>query len=296
MLLRYESGKIITKSAKSAKAVVDGVSFSIDEGKTLAIVGETGAGKTMIASSIMNLLPRNLSCDGLSVEFLGNKYENGKRLDRFLGKEIVYIPQSGRDNLNPIRKIGAQIADGLYKLGVKRSDIPSAVADRLNLVGLDERLSDEYPSVLSGGMAGKVVLAMSASPYARLVLADEPTAGMDAKSKFECLNLIKSLFPESAILLITHDLEVAETADDVLVLCDGKALEYGNAEKVLHSPSHPYTRALVSSFSGDDNSYPRIRYDGSDCPFYGRCAEASNLCKSVIPTRVENGVSVRCAK
>lgn len=295
MVLDYSSGKIIAKLDRSTKTLVDGVSFSVDEGKTLAIIGETGAGKTIVANSITSILSKNVSARYSSIEFLGEKFENGKKLSRFLGDKIVYIPQSGKDCLNPTRTIGSQIADGLKKLGVKRKDIPSVVQDRLRLVGLDETIANLYPSALSGGMAGKVVVAMAMSPNARLVVADEPTSGMDEKSKQECLCLIKTLFPNSATILITHDLSVAKTADDILVLANGKAVEYGTAEKVLSGPHHPYVRALLSSLPENGlTAHPKLRSGESECPFFERCKYASADCNGEIQVKKVDGVEVRC--
>ncbi len=292
MVLRYSSGKIIAKLDRSTKTLVDDVSFSIEKGKILAVIGETGAGKTIIANSIMGLLPKNVSAKGLSVELSGEINANTKKL---LGKGIVYIPQSAKDSLNPTRKIGAQIADGLKPAGVKRSDLQSAVQEKLHIVELDEKLANEYPSALSGGMAGKVVVAMATSSSPTLVIADELTSGMDEKSKSECLTLVKTLFKDSAILLITHDLSVAEIADDVLVLSDGKALEYGSATAVLKTPAHPYTRALISALPENGlTAHPIIRKGESDCPHYDRCEYASENCKGEITVKNVNGIAVRC--
>lgn len=292
MVLRYESGKIIAKLDRSTKTLVDDVSFSIEKGKILAVIGETGAGKTIIANSIMGLLPKNVSAKDLSVELLGEINANTQKL---LGKEIVYIPQSAKDSLNPTRKIGVQIADGLKPAGVKHRDLPYVVKEKLRIVGLDENLANEYPSALSGGMAGKVVVAIATSSNPTLVIADELTSGMDEKSKSECLTLVKTLFKDSAILLITHDLSVAEIADDVLVLSGGKALEYGNATAVLKTPTHPYARALISALPENGlTAHPIIRRVESDCPHYDRCENATDNCNGKITVTNVNGVAVRC--
>lgn len=295
MILDYFSGKIIAKSDKSTVTLVDGVSFSIDEGETLALIGQTGAGKTIIADSIMHLLPKNVKAFGIKTTFLGEDLQGANNVRKLLGKEIVYIPQSGKECLNPTRKIGKQIADAL--IGVRKKDIPRAVAEKLRLVGLDEKIANYYPSALSGGMAMKVVLAISACSTAKLVIADEPTNGVDENHKFEYMKLIRTVFPSCGVLLITHDADIAKTADEIIVVSDGKMLESGNAREIFESPLHPYTRAILSALPENGLvPHPKLRDGKSDCPFYNRCPLADENCLSDIPLKEKGNRRVRCAK
>ncbi len=297
MILDYSSGKIIAKTDRSTLTLVDDVSFSIEEGQTVALIGQTGAGKTIIADSIMKLLPKNVKAIGMKTTFLGKDLQNEKDMKKILGKDIVYIPQGGKECLNPTRKIGAQIADAMIKTGVKKKDIPSAVAKKLRLVGLDEKIANYYPSALSGGMAMKVVLAISACSTARLVIADEPTNGVDENHKFEYMQLIRTVFPDCGVLLITHDTDIAKIADKILVVSNGKMLESGNAREVFDNPLHPYTRAILSALPENGLiPYPKLRGDNGDCPFYSRCPYAEEKCKRDIPLKEAGGRQVRCAK
>ncbi len=297
MILDYFSGKIIAKLDRSTVTLVDGVSFSIEEGQTVALIGQTGAGKTIIADSIMRLLPTNVKAVGMKTTFLGEDLQGANSVRKLLGKDIVYIPQGGKECLNPTRKIGAQIADATGRLGIKKKDIPAAVAEKLRLVGLDEKIANYYPSALSGGMAMKVVLAISACSTAKLVIADEPTNGVDENHKFEYMQLIRTVFPSCGVLLITHDADIAKIADKILVVSNGKMLESGNAREIFDAPLHPYTRAILSALPENGLiPYPKLRDDEGDCPFYSRCSFADEKCIYDIPLKEMDGRQVRCAK
>jgi len=287
-MFTFKSGKIEAAAENKKKLIVSDISFSIEEGRSLALIGETGSGKTMIANAIMGLLPENVSAKGLSSSLRG-----------ILGRDIVYIPQSGLECLNQSRKIGAQLIDtiNLINKQLTAAEKKSLAIEKLSLAGLanSEEIMEMYPFELSGGMGQRVVIAIAACSDAKLVIADEPTNGLDEESKFEFIDLMKEVFPSAAKLVITHDISVAKKCDDILVICKGKFMESGPSEKVLSDTKHPYTRALIDALveNGMKETF-MLRRPQKLCPFYSRCKMADFECTVSIQTRVEDGRMWSC--
>ena len=296
-MLNYKSGLIEAKLDKTRKMLVEDVSFSIDSGETLALVGETGSGKTIIACSIMELLPENVVRRGAFIEFSGKKLPSVRDLVKLLGNEIVYIPQSGLECLNQSLVIEKHFEDSMKKLGVPSSERRERYIKALMDVGFTEpeEILKKYPFELSGGMGQRVVIALASCSNAKLVIADEPTNGIEEESKFEFLDLMQRLFPSAAKLVITHDISVARTCDRVLVLCKGREMECGPSGMVLESPRSPYTKALLASLVENGmHAIPRLRKDRGFCPFYQRCSLAGDACQSSMKLNEDENVRWYC--
>jgi len=253
---------LVTTFATDAGDVraVDGVSLSLEPGRTLGLVGESGCGKSVTALSIMGLLPEHAAfLESGSIELRGAEVahdlatldESG--LSRFRGRDLAMIFQDPMSSLNPMMTIGDQLAEGLIAhRGLSRDAARARVLDLLRKVGIaaaEERLV-VYPHQLSGGMRQRVMIAMAIACEPRVLIADEPTTALDVTIQAQVLELLGALQAElgMAMLLITHDLAVvSETADEVAVMYAGRIVERGATARVLESPLHPYTRGLLRS-------------------------------------------------
>ena len=257
------------------------VSFSLSSGERLAVIGETGSGKTMLALSILGLLPANVRMQGGCIQMDGTALPTGKQLQTLRGDKLVYIPQNGAEFLLPARTVRKQLYDSLKKLSLPQKEFPQLAAEKLRLAGFDrpEDVLDKYSFQLSGGMAQRVTIALAACSRARLLIADEPTNGLDEAGRAQFFALLDSIFPDAAKLIITHDISVAARCDRVLVLCGGQMLETGTSAAVLSAPRHPYTKALLAAqVANGMQPSPILREGVSGCPFYARCPEADAGC------------------
>lgn len=277
----YACGTISAKLSRGERVLLHNVSFSLSSGERLAVIGETGSGKTMLALSILGLLPANVRMRDGCVQLDGAALPTGKQLQTLRGDRIVYIPQNGAEFLLPTRAVRKQLYDGLKKLGLPRKEFPALAAEKLHLAGFDapETVLDKYPFQLSGGMAQRVTIALAACSRARLLIADEPTNGLDEAGRAQFFALLDSIFPDAAKLIITHDISVAARCGRVLVLCGGQTLETGTVDAVLGAPHHPYTKALLAAqVANGMQPSPVLREGVSVCPFYARCPEADAAC------------------
>ena len=277
----YACGMISAKLSHGERVLLQDVSFSLFAGERLAVIGETGSGKTMLALSILGLLPANVRMQSGCIQMDSAALPAGRRLQSLRGDSLVYIPQNGAEFLLPTRTVRKQLYDSLKKLGLPRKDFPALAAEKLRLAGFDapETVLDKYPFQLSGGMAQRVTIALAACSRARLLIADEPTNGLDEAGRAQFFALLDSIFPDAAKLIITHDISVAARCDRVLVLCGGRMLETGASSTVLRAPRHPYTKALLAAqVANGMQPSPVLREDVSGCPFYARCPEADEAC------------------
>ena len=277
----YACGMISAKLSRGERVLLQDVSFSLSSGQRLAIIGETGSGKTMLALSILGLLPSNVRMQGGCLQLDGAALPAGRQLQALRGDKLVYIPQNGAEFLLPARTVRKQLYDSLKKLGLPRKDFPALAAEKLRLAGFDapETVLDKYPFQLSGGMAQRVTIALAACSRARLLIADEPTNGLDEAGRAQFFALLDSIFPDAAKLIITHDISVAARCDRVLVLCGGRMLETGVSSTVLSAPRHPYTKALLAAqVANGMQPSPILREGTSGCPFYTRCPETDAGC------------------
>ena len=277
----YACGMISAKLARGERVLLQDVSFSLSSSQRLAVIGETGSGKTMLALSILGLLPANVRMQSGCIQMDGAALPSGKQLQTLRGDKLVYIPQNGAEFLLPARTVRKQLYDSLKKLGLPRKDFPALAAEKLRLAGFDapETVLDKYPFQLSGGMAQRVTIALAACSRARLLIADEPTNGLDEAGRAQFFALLDSIFPDAAKLIITHDISVAARCDRVLVLCGGRMLETGVSSTVLSAPRHPYTKALLAAqVANGMQPSPILREGTSGCPFYTRCPETDAGC------------------
>lgn len=299
LILQYVIREICAKLDSGEKKLVEDVSFEISAGESLALIGETGSGKTMTAQSIMGTLPRNVRTEGASILLCGQPLPAGRKLRAMLGREIVYVPQNGHEFLNPSRTVWKHMVDGLKRMDCPVSERRAEACRLLALAGFDtpEEILQKYPFQLSGGMAQRVTIALALCSNAKLLIADEPTNGLDQTAKQRFLELMDNLFPTAAKLVITHDISVAALCDRILVLCGGKSMETGPSSDVLKFPDSPYTRALLGALveNGMEET-PVLRKSEGDCPFYGRCPHARRCCRSErIPQNIRGRKEWRCA-
>lgn len=296
-MFQYESGTLAALGPKG-RILVNGVSFSIGQGESLALIGETGSGKTMIARSIMGLLPEDVRSSALRGSLNGQAF-GPRGLRHLLGQELAYIPQNGGEFLAPSRRVRQQLYDSLCRAGLPRHRWAKTADSLLCAVGFPEpkAVLDQYTFQLSGGMAQRVTIALAACGHARLLLADEPTNGLDAAGRRRFWSLLQELFPQAAILLITHDMDAASLCSRVLVLCGGQCLEQGDTKAVLSEPRHPYTRALLAARveSGMAES-PVLRARSGICPFSPRCSGFTDACLAPLPIQYANGQEWRCVQ
>lgn len=291
-ILNYSSGKISAKLERSSKILLSDVHFSVSSGESVALIGETGSGKTMAALSIMGLLPTNVTMLDSRIIFC-RREADPNFMKKLLGVELVYIPQNGAEFLNPSRKIKDHLFDSLRKLGCRRSEMHSHAVSALRVSGFEhpESIMEKYPFQLSGGMAQRVTIAISACSNAKLIIADEPTNGLDQSSKQSFKSLLDRIFPEAGKLIITHDISVAAFCERVIVLCGGRMSESGYTAELFSNPHHPYTQALISALVENGlNETPLLRTERGRCPFYRRCPNALPECLAQID-RQTDGVS-----
>lgn len=290
--LDYSCGVIRAQLDRTQKVLVQDVVLRLGPGETLALVGETGSGKTILAQSLMGVLPPNVHRHGGKIFICGKEIVHEKQLRAMLGKEIVYIPQNGYEFLNPTRTVRKHLYDSLARIAVPVGKRATVALEKLEQAGFSEPKSviDRYPFELSGGMAQRVTIALALCSRAKLLIADEPTNGLDEAAKARFMHLLGTLFPEAGKLVVTHDISVAAMCDRLLVLCRGRAMESGKATDVLTSPYHPYTKALLAALVENGmRQTPVLRKGPGLCPFYHRCPQATVQCRETLPKQEADG-------
>ena len=294
---------------------VNDVSFSIDAGKTLGLVGETGAGKTTTALGILRLIqdPPGKIVSGEIVYDGRDLLKVGERVMRHIrGNDISMIFQDPMTALNPIMRVGDQIAEVVYLHGdCTKVEAQKRALHMLETVGIRPERSTEYPHQFSGGMKQRVVIAMALACKPKLLIADEPTTALDVTIQAQVLKMInelKSVY-NTSMLLITHDLGiVAETCDQVAIMYAGEIVEYGSLEHIFDNTKHPYTKGLFDSLPSLDKDVERLKpIKGlmpdpanlpTGCKFHTRCDHACEECKTTEPAfkEIEPGHFVRCLR
>ncbi|MTI60452.1 MAG: ABC transporter ATP-binding protein [Firmicutes bacterium] len=288
---------------------VNGVSFSVESGKTLGIVGESGCGKSMTSMSIMNLVPRpkgyiaggeiNYYFDNGSTVDIAKLNHNSKAMRNIRGNEIAMIFQEPMTSLNPVFTIGEQIIEAirLHQDYKDKDVLRNRAAEMLEKVGIPApyKRIDEYPHEFSGGMRQRAMIAMALSCNPCLLIADEPTTALDVTVEAQIIKLMDELQKEleMSIIFITHDLGViGDIADEVMVMYTGRMVEKTDTKGLFLNPKHPYTKGLLKSrpVIGQDKrlkpisgSVPDLSKLPEGCHFYDRCPQAMNICKDNEP-------------
>jgi len=315
ILLDVRNLKTAFFNKKQKILVVDGIDLKINKGETVALVGESGCGKSITSLSIMGLVPSpngkivagEIKLDG--VDLLGL---TEKKMCEIRGKEISMIFQDPMNSLNPVMKIGDQLTEVLmYHQKLKLNQAVIKSIDFLNLVGFSnpEEVMNNYPHRLSGGMRQRVMIAMAMICNPKLLIADEPTTALDVTIQAQVLELMKELNEqfETSILLITHDLGVvSELAERVVVIYGGQVMEESPIDELFDDPLHPYTKGLIDSVPSLDGKIERLNsIPGSVpvpeelpnyCRFASRCSKAFDRCFSEQPSlqQIDHSRSVRC--
>ena len=282
---------------------VNGVSFTVDEGVNYGLAGESGSGKSTAAEAVLGLLPGNGSVTGGEVRYKGRDLLSLSEQERrdVLWEEIAYIPQSAMDALDPVMTTGAQIRQAIQKhRNVSKTNARERVRELFDLVGLDPNRIDDYPHEFSGGMRQRVTIAMALALEPDLIIADEPTTGLDVIVQDKIIETILDIQErvDSSLLLITHEIGViAETCDELSILYGGKVMEQGSTGNVLINPTNPYTMGLKNSFpeieSGTEDavsipgSPPNLTTPPTGCAFVDRCPFADETCEASHPDFVE---------
>jgi oligopeptide/dipeptide ABC transporter ATP-binding protein len=291
---------------------VDGISFRLDDGESLGIVGESGCGKTTAALSLIRLLPANAFVAGGSVRLYGIDLmtKTEETIRRYRWREISLVFQGAMNALNPVQRIQEQIAEPIEeRLGQAHDRAIARAGDLLELVGIPRARGRAYPHQLSGGMRQRAMIAMALACDPAIVIGDEPTTALDVMVQAQILSLLERLRRELglSLILITHDLSVvAETCDRVLVMYAGRVAEEGPVERVFSAPRHPYTRLLMGAFPDIASGRrtleiipgmpPDLRTPPPGCRFAPRCPAVMEVCRETVPPEVRfaDGIRVAC--
>ena len=288
---------------------VDGVSFHVEAGETLAIVGESGCGKSVTAMSILRLIPEPPGKIAGAIRFNGRDLLklSDREMRSIRGNDISMIFQEPMTSLNPVLTVGRQIGETLQlHQGLSRRQAEARAVESLKLVGIPEpqRRVREYPHQLSGGMRQRVMIAIALSCDPKVLIADEPTTALDVTIQAQILDLMRDLKHRvgAAIVLITHDLGVvAEVAERVVVMYAGRKVEEAPVGPLFRAPRHPYTQGLLgsmpklgSSLHGDEGRLaeipglvPSLKTKLEGCVFASRCPYVTDLCRKVAPALEE---------
>jgi peptide/nickel transport system ATP-binding protein len=312
-LLRITGLRVVYRTERATAHAVNGLDFVIHKGESIGLVGETGAGKTTTALSILNLLPQDTAfIEGGSVEFDGkNVYKMKKsELKTLRGKKVSMIFQNPLTALNPVFTVGEQIAMVLrVQMKMSNRQAMERARELLEIVGIADYRIKDYPLQFSGGMRQRVGIAAALACNPQLLIADEPTTALDVTIQAQILELMRRLQTQydASLLMITHNLGIiSELCQRVAVMYAGRVIEYGSADDVFSSPQHPYTVGLIGALPALEG--PRERLTAipgtianpqnlpSGCAFHPRCAECDERCKTEQPrmTNVGNGHFVEC--
>ena len=291
---------------------VDGISFHVNEGEVLAIVGESGCGKSVTAMSILRLIPDPPGRSAGAIRFQGKDLLKAteREMRKIRGNDISMIFQEPMTSLNPVLTIGRQLGEALrLHQGLSKNEAIARAVESLQIVGIPEpeRRVTQYPHELSGGMRQRVMIAMALACSPKLLIADEPTTALDVTVQAQILDLMRELNKRtgSALILITHDLGVvAEMAQRVVVMYGGRKVEEAPVGELFANPRHPYTRALLRSVPRLESGavgagrarlaeipgiVPSLREEIAGCIFAPRCTFATDTCRSSYPPLEDKG-------
>lgn len=316
-LLNVKNLKVSFKSGKQKLTAVEQVEFSLDKGQIIGIVGESGCGKSVTATSILRLVSPEISEIDKASEILFEGVDltklTEKQMRKIRGKEISMIFQEPMSSLNPVYKIGDQMVEMIkaHNPSISKKEAEAKSIEMLKAVGIPspEQRIHEYPHQMSGGMRQRVMVTMALLCNPKLLIADEPTTALDVTIQAQILRLIKKMTKEreTSVILITHDMGVvAEMADIVMVMYAGQVVESGTLEEIFDHPTHPYTKGLLKSIpklgeTSEENLYtidgtvPSLDEMPKGCRFSTRCQYAEERCmKEVCQMYGNSSHKVRC--
>ncbi|MCC0684786.1 ABC transporter ATP-binding protein [Clostridioides sp. ZZV15-6383] len=313
-LIEIKDLKVYFHTDKGIVKSVNGVSFNINEGETIGIVGESGCGKSVTAMSLMKLLPTS-KIEGGEIIFQGKDIlkMNENELMGIRGNEISMIFQEPMTSLNPAFTVGNQIIEGIMlHQDLSKEEAKKKVIDMIKLVEIPraEEIYNSYPHELSGGMRQRIMIAMALSCNPKLLIADEPTTALDVTIQAQVLDIMKNIKEKlnTSIMMITHDLGViAEMCDKVIVMYAGKIIEVAEVVELFKNPKHPYTIGLLKSKPtlGENKEKRLYSIPGQvpnpigipdSCYFSDRCEKVCDKCRTQTPPLIElnNGHSIAC--
>jgi peptide/nickel transport system ATP-binding protein/oligopeptide transport system ATP-binding protein len=301
-LLDVSDLKVTFGTRYGTVTALDSVSFHVDQGETLGIVGESGCGKSITALSLMGLIPTPPGKIAAgSIKFLGNELIGlpPAQLRSLRGSDMAMIFQEPMTSLNPVFTVGDQIAEAItLHQNLDHENAFKQAIELLDRVGIPspEKRARDFPHQLSGGMRQRVMIAMAVSCRPKILIADEPTTALDVTVQAQIFDLLNEVQREfgAAIILITHDMgAISEMADRVAVMYAGRIIEEGRADDILDHPQHPYTRGLISCIPSLDQTQDRLREIpgivpplhelGAGCAFAKRCDHAFDRCLTSRP-------------
>ncbi len=300
-LLEVQNLRVEFHTRRGVLTALHDVSFHINKGEILGVVGESGAGKSLTGSAIIGLLepPGRIAAGQIVLDGRRIDQLDEEALRRVRGKEIGAIFQDPLTSLNPLYTVGQQLVETITThLPLNTAQARERAIELLESTGIPaarERI-DHYPHQFSGGMRQRVVIALALAAEPRLIVADEPTTALDVSIQAQIIDLLRALCHDhgAAVMLITHDMGViAETADRVAVMYAGRVVEIGPVERVIHAPQHPYTQGLMGSIPSIhnkarsltqiDGSMPRLNAIPPGCPFNPRCPQRMPRCSEERP-------------
>lgn len=311
-ILKIENLNLVFDLQHGACQALYDVNLELKKGETLAIVGESGCGKTLTAMSILQLLPNTAKITSGKIIYNGqNLLElNDKEMQKIRGKHIALIPQDPMTSLNPLYTIGDQLLEVIQLHQNLKGDaaVQKAIEalEKVKIPNAKERLKN-YPHEFSGGMRQRVIIAMAIACNAEIIIADEPTTALDVTVQAQIMDLLNEIRDtyNTSIILISHDLGlVAENSNKIAVMYAGSVVEYSENKELFENPKHPYTKALLNSLP-DINTQkletiqgqpPSIRDNLTGCPFAPRCSKKMDVCeiKKPVLTKINKHSCVSC--
>ena len=314
-LLQVNNLNIQYKTEAGYIPAVKNVSFSLNKGESLGLIGESGCGKTTIGMSILRLLPENVGAIKGSVLFKGLDILalSNEQMRTIRGAKISMIFQAAMNSLNPVHRVGDQIIEALqtHDPALSKTDAAQKVEKLFKEVGLAPDRIKDFPHQYSGGMKQRAVIAMALACSPELIIADEPTTALDMVVQSQILSKLKDIQKKKniAVILVSHDIGViSEICHNIIVIFKGEMIEYGTRKEILEAPVHPYTKKLISSciklsqnltipaFKASEQENIRKVDIYKGCHFYKTCSKAGKICKTVKPELglVSGRHSVRC--
>jgi len=311
-VLQVKNLTVEYQTERGAVRAADNISFELWPGQRFGLVGESGSGKTTTALALMRLtqLPGRITAGEILLDGVNLLSLSEGRMREMRLAQISYVPQGAMNSLNPVMKIGNQIANGFkdHIRGISRSQISERIVDVLNSVGLDASVSRMYPHELSGGMKQRVAIAIAVSLGPKVIIADEPTSALDVVVQREVMLTLRSLQEElgAAVLIVGHDMGLmAQFASHIGVMYAGKLVEIGGVLDIFDESLHPYTRSLIASLPSTQRRHrltgipglpPALLELPDGCSFSPRCDSVMSICRSADPELelIRDGRSVSC--